>query len=68
MKLIFEEKKVDIVKVKNSVQQHSVDANVNISIEKEELETEEGKNVPTGVVLTNQQQEPKAQKKKCCSK
>lgn len=44
MELIFEEKKVEIVKVKNSVQQHSVDANVNISIEKEELETEEGKN------------------------
>ena len=41
---LTEEKKVEIVKVKNSVQQHSVDANVNISIEKEELETEEGKN------------------------
>ena len=30
--------------------------------------TEEGENVPTGVVLENKQQEPKAQKKKCCSK
>ena len=30
--------------------------------------SEEGENVPTGVVLENKQQEPKAQKKKCCSK
>ena len=30
--------------------------------------TEESENVPTGVVLENKQQEPKAQKKKCCSK
>ena len=30
--------------------------------------SEEGENVPTGVVLENQQQDPKAQKKKCCSK
>ena len=30
--------------------------------------SEEGENVPTGVVLKNQQQEPNAQKKKCCSK
>ena len=31
-------------------------------------QSEEGENVPTGVVLENKQQEPKAQKKKCCSK
>ena len=30
--------------------------------------TEEGENVPNGVVLENKQQEAKAQKKKCCSK
>ena len=30
--------------------------------------SEEGENVPTGVVLENKQQERKAQKKKCCSK
>ena len=30
--------------------------------------SEEVENVPTGVVLENKQQEPKAQKKKCCSK
>ena len=30
--------------------------------------SEEGENVPSGVVLEKQQQEPKAQKKKCCSK
>ena len=30
--------------------------------------SEEGENVPTGVVLENKQQEPKEKKKKCCSK